>query len=846
MKSFLTAIPLYAISDNPDDHTADLDVGNDFSTHFAEVNDELYENILKETTYNKKYLNLIHNADKTDNDFSELDKVLYKDPAIKNRDINKNGITKFLDKAAKMYQDYLYATHEFMRSKTSGNFSEEDFFVQFFKYKFNLSDKKELERYYPLISWARIFFWNNISAVNPDGSLIRLIPKEKTGIKSTSGSPQVALPFSAFYRPKERAFKNFMMHVLNNYFNALKVNRALQIYTTGEVITKFKTTFNKLIQGRKTAQSGVERLKKQSSTLRDIEYLSNTGSATSFKGLSNLNHLVTKGLAESIFTDYNYNTQRFMDEEQKLFQRYFEPSEFLSYLKGSGNSGRGGSNRMLRVKAGQYQKAPVTIFSQNVSAETSTKNYWVTSFAYQKSVTLNVKNTSHVNKLDLDGNPQSNLSPKSSVTNILKHLIGRDQFLHKIYKYEQNSPYTNSDGTFLESNSQKGTILPAIKRVTGGSASTILSFLNFKEAFADMLNFASGNVKENNLVNTSKQMIDMMAKPVRSDANLVYYTPNLLKTKTSDKGVPISGFLHTACKTGVTFRYDNETTEFMYQTRFRTPKGTYDSTKTANSKEIGPYVTSYKLPQRAESSFINKDNYKINIFNPLNMIQIKRPTSYLIGNCKDCGCLKKGITGNELEWMLTNQSDKTKPYRYKLLDFSQGYNWEKDYPYKEYKIESNPGDLCMFSPIVPQSHDIGSGGTKDNKDNINVEKQNELVYSCPIIDALEYKGFDKNGYTLPDVIKSEAVIDAIVDECIKNNDVFPLKEDEYNKHCYSNKNDVCDLFSDADINQLGISSRSACIQGKGADFPLPGNMCSIINNLDSPFMKSRIELILKD
>jgi len=380
------------------------------------------------------------------------------------------------------------------------------------------------------------------------------------------------------------------------------------------------------------------------------------------------------------------------------------------------------------------------------------------------------------------------------------------------------------------------------------ATTTVMSFFDYAEAYAEALNLYSKGAATDlsyvhrnpiNKAGTARKMsytlsssdraiVSKMIKPVSNKVTKVFYSPSLISSSVRQAGREITGFYHRVCKTGVFIENDKnaKATEFYYQSRYRNVKSTYTLSKP--KEDDAPYFRSFDIPNPSK-----KLSSMANSFPTFNLIQLKRPTAYLIkNNCGDCSCLKSGnLTGQTLRSIMSDSQTER-------IDFSRGYTRYnksgKDKvagttgPYAEKSISiTAKGEYCLFSPIVPQSHDVGEGSSEDTGDEGAHETENEYmagVYSCPMIDAL----YLTNGKAFPDVSIQEAEKSKIQQIC-KSNSIFPLAEDKYYDWCTSSKNNVCDLYTDSEISKLGVQ-KNECRRSKGMsvkareEFELPGGI----------------------
>lgn len=347
-------------------------------------------------------------------------------------------------------------------------------------------------------------------------------------------------------------------------------------------------------------------------------------------------------------------------------------------------------------------------------------------------------------------------------------------------------------------------------------ATTIMSFMDFSEAYAEGLNILAGGSKtnldykhrgntlnkdesrfnENSYTNIEKSILSKMYKPVPKTAKRVFYTPDLITSTVKQNSTKYTGFFHRACKTGVLMAPKDK--EFYYQSRYKEVKSNYDIRNNIKARDK-IYFDTYQIPHPE-----NKMSGHGNKFPSFNLIQLKRPTAYLINNCADCSCLKTGnLTGKSLKDLVASAT---------RIDFSYGYTLKEDnYKEKEFTGFTQSDDLCLFSPIVPQSHDVGEGSSEElHSDEDHDHNENEYlkdVFACPMIDALYLDSADAK--TIADKNLNADQIESILQSC-KEVSVFPLPEKEYVPWCLSGENDVCDQYTDKELKSLSVNRNQHC------------------------------------
>ena len=190
----------------------------------------------------------------------------------------------------------------------------------------------------------------------------------------------------------------------------------------------------------------------------------------------------------------------------------------------------------------------------------------------------------------------------------------------------------------------------------------------------------------------------------------------------------------------------------------------------------------------------------------LNLIKAKHPITYVIPNCGQCNCLKKGITGDKLEqilngslelnfysqykWLVENP-DAEHPEAIALKEFvaTKDFEWQKTFSdiiakqKSKVKLPLTGKDICLYSPLIPQSHNAGSGGGAGNKTEHN-ESTAETAKFCPIIDALKIMPA-VSGITDTDIAEVKRV-------CFKEVASFPMSAIS----CVKKQQDVCTFLPD--------------------------------------------------
>lgn len=216
----------------------------------------------------------------------------------------------------------------------------------------------------------------------------------------------------------------------------------------------------------------------------------------------------------------------------------------------------------------------------------------------------------------------------------------------------------------------------------------------------------------------------------------------------------------------------------------------------------------------------DKSFHAVDDFYPVpkfNLIKTKHPITYVIPGCGQCNCLKTGkITGDKLEQLLNGSLE---------LNFYSDYKWIVENPdvelpesialkefvtnkTKEHQVtfasvmakqgKSMPQpfkgkDICLYSPLVPQSHNAGSGGGEGNLADHD-ESEAESVNFCPIIDALK---------TMPTVSGvSGAYVQEVKKVCFEEVASFPMNP----LKCVTKEQDVCTFLPPKYAGQYPVGS----------------------------------------
>jgi hypothetical protein len=382
------------------------------------------------------------------------------------------------------------------------------------------------------------------------------------------------------------------------------------------------------------------------------------------------------------------------------------------------------------------------------------------------------------------------------------------EYLHRVnisFLFSHLKLHPDTESNFEELAQKYGDKGPK-PSLQNAQVSTIYSFLDYTEAYVDILKqLTQVHNKSATQVGDAQwkkwRNYKSMVKALPPDLKYVSYRPTDIYNK-ADKD--IHGFLHTACHTGVLFPQKfngKDNTRFHYQSRYKTPRNSSYEDYPSPDAYRHQYDDTYYLPQNEEL-----------IFEPLNLIKVKNPTSYLIRGdgtgCKACNCLlDKNLTADKLRQFLKEGIE---------LNFTSGFNWKESgssrYAVKTFKIASdaqredsslygpikrdfknggaqeniyingNSEDYCLFSPIVPQSHEVGSGNADPQDDNTSMAKQLVAINACPFVDALMGVEADRElGVVsideLPSVVEFGGdEFNEIKEACLDAMNIFPMTE----------------------------------------------------------------------
>ena len=385
--------------------------------------------------------------------------------------------------------------------------------------------------------------------------------------------------------------------------------------------------------------------------------------------------------------------------------------------------------------------------------------------------------------------------------------------LNRVYYYLVKIAYLfNSRTSGVNDNKKNINLFPdnMMRSGDGGDTSAIFSFMDYRDAYAATLNHTTNN-NTTSLFNNTNVMLRQL-RPISDDRDVqrIFFDVSKINTawnhRSGNTRTLFKGFFHTACLTGVIYPMDGQTTEFNYQSRML-----HHKKDGRNMQDYQAYDNGSKgpnEPQVYDYTFDLPNKYpKMNFFN---LAALKRPTSYLIPNCGECGCLQNGDNQQDRAGQVDGFYLKEVLERAKVLDFSQGYKWlskesnpDIKYPEKSFTkadlgiSEPISGDYCLFSPLVPQSHNLGSGNSAGTP-NTGGEKEDEVI--CPIADAT--KGIEELDLTLDE-------INDVIRTCASVMRRFPMSEAD----CENSKlNNKCLLLDKAGFEAAGISEANIPIQ----------------------------------
>ncbi len=274
-------------------------------------------------------------------------------------------------------------------------------------------------------------------------------------------------------------------------------------------------------------------------------------------------------------------------------------------------------------------------------------------------------------------------------------------------------------------------------------------------------------------------------------SDIFFNVKSLTTTENSNKA-EIRGFFHTACKTGVVFKNDQKNTSFTYLSRV-TPRTGYENLTSADAP-FDEYDNIY-----SKASEVMKTNDKS--MAPLTMIKVKHPSVYVIPNCSGCDCVKNDFVDKLYQETEKELSKKSMEFNLDLaekfekflnekaarLDFHSEFTYVDDpkapadaktktkVPYKSYnsknvlaklKLEGEylDSNYCIFSPIIPQAHSVGTGEAQGDLSKVETA-ETKPADNCSLIEFLNSTKDEKGEFVFPDVLTDNAAIDKIATYC---------------------------------------------------------------------------------
>lgn len=274
----------------------------------------------------------------------------------------------------------------------------------------------------------------------------------------------------------------------------------------------------------------------------------------------------------------------------------------------------------------------------------------------------------------------------------------------------------------------------------------------------------------------------------------------------------IKGFFHGACNSGVIFEIGKKATKFTYMSRI-IPRDDY----VRYSDENAQYDTFYDLASdvlEKEPKIRSGAQTTMGYMNPFVMVKTKHPSTYVIPNCTNCDCMKSFIDRYPLDTDLSRPGAKlqpttfdqvyqlgkdledflsTKAYR---MDFHSGFTYIKnptkdknahaelkitgsyktEVPYKSFnaknileafgkKGESLDNSYCLYSPVIPQAHEVGDGASEDESEQSTPEEE-FVDDDCSLLEFLESAKESDGKQSFPDILKDEKEVENIAGYCM--------------------------------------------------------------------------------
>jgi hypothetical protein len=790
---------------------------------------------------------------------------------LQNQNLAKNAIRNNVACYTSFWQEflnhYINTFYELNGLEAKEIISSDSFFATYIKDRYKIKDDETLLKFAPLVYWAKTIFFSNIrqvKAVDDKKIVIHTVKNiKKSPSHNTAYDDNPPRP-SLFFLPERVAFQ--------------KLNK-LSFHSMARILESFKVLAPIVLR----------------EDIKDLSYYNKKNNFDTDKHTGKYSWLFSE------FSDYF--SQQVSERNHRLIISCPSTKHYQLQLRGSsdwfqvinqiipssGNTANGRDNCFFTFNDSDYdwndyfRNAPkleadlkeLSKYNQNVNFEDSeTKGFdWSKNSSYNR----NTQNKEYNKYYKLFTLSQRFLN---LYNNSYSYFYTMSLYLQSAYKVESTTvPKSDTffkigSSYFIEPSTKIFTITKPKEELREGFVSTsyasalsqrqqrpsvptttLMSFFDYAEAYAEALNVIAGGGKtrldyghrnENNKISQAidsegkeipyetpivysdveTEIIKKMYRPVSDKVERIFYSPRLITSSISKGGKDYTGFFHQACKTGVLFETTPGTynTEFYYKSRYKEPKSNYKNEIAL--KRDKAYFETYDIPHPDKKL----TNFEAGSYPSFNLIQLKRPTAYLIkDNCADCTCLKTGqLTGEKLRSLVNSAKRMDFSYGYKLYDQSGKDKQELNSdgtllndkkkkinnPYREisFDISSEKGNYCLFSPIVPQSHDVGEGSSEVIDHKSHTHNDNGYlsgVFTCPMIDALYLTDKVEGSYQFPDVQTDIEEAKSIQIFC-STKSVFPLAEDEYKDWCYSSKNDVCDQLTDAEIGGASVRNSNQC------------------------------------
>jgi hypothetical protein len=356
-----------------------------------------------------------------------------------------------------------------------------------------------------------------------------------------------------------------------------------------------------------------------------------------------------------------------------------------------------------------------------------------------------------------------------------------------------------------------------------GSDSTIFDLIDMKKTF---FKFFKSNYKSSAYDKAGERVDNMLTALPDKNYKKVYYSPYGISPIDVDKHW---GFYHNACMTGIAFdnEYDKSKNgvgvdRFRYLAR-PTARTGFDNDSLRSTKYIVDYKNStpdniiVSKPKYINQEWADIDNaYEYGFeksfwdgtinYKPFMFFRFKHPTAYVINNCLDCKCVKDILDMSEskgadaLENLLVDKNQT------QIVPFSFGYKWadikltdkrskKVTSVYAPYRMDTltfnEPKNLCVFTPMIPQVHYVGTGDAKPHVEIADVIEPREDIKTCPIKEVLESRD-ENNIENFPVKLTDEKLINELQNSCkLLLSQPVPMPESS----CVdSSKNDLCYHF----------------------------------------------------